>query len=59
MGLVFQENLEPSNFNDPGFINALVTVLIKYITQEAQSAGDEKAMVSTLLHYFLRNICDT
>lgn len=28
-----KENLEPSNFNDPGFINALMTVLLKYITQ--------------------------
>lgn len=60
-----KENLEPANFNDPGFINALVTVLIKYITQEAQSAGDEKAMIEKenallkryqpVLHAFLRD----
>lgn len=28
-----KENLEPSNFIDPGFINALMTVLLKYICQ--------------------------
>lgn len=28
-----KENLEQSNFNDPGFINALMTVLLKYISQ--------------------------
>ncbi|XP_030762180.1 eukaryotic translation initiation factor 4 gamma 2 [Sitophilus oryzae] len=60
-----KENLETSNFNDPGFINALVTVLIKYITQEALSAGDEKAMVEKenallkryqpILHAFLHD----
>ncbi|ENN78791.1 hypothetical protein YQE_04747, partial [Dendroctonus ponderosae] len=60
-----KENLEPANFNDPGFINALVTVLIKYITQEAQSAGDEKGMTEkenallkryeVILHAFLRD----
>ncbi|XP_060532495.1 eukaryotic translation initiation factor 4 gamma 2 [Cylas formicarius] len=60
-----KENLESADFNDPGFINALVTVLIKYITQEAQSAGDEKAMVEKensmlkryqpILHAFLRD----
>ncbi|CAG9762753.1 unnamed protein product [Ceutorhynchus assimilis] len=61
-----KENLESANFNDPGFINALVTVLIKYITQEAQlSAGDEKAMIEKehallkryqpILHAFLRD----
>ncbi|XP_066154239.1 eukaryotic translation initiation factor 4 gamma 2 [Euwallacea fornicatus] len=60
-----KENLESANFNDPGFINALVTVLIKYITQEAQSAGDEKAMTEKehallkryqpILHAFLRD----
>ncbi|KAJ8947707.1 hypothetical protein NQ318_001546 [Aromia moschata] len=34
-----KENLEPSNFNDPGFVNALMTVLLKYITQESAAAG--------------------
>lgn len=28
-----KENLDPVNYTDPGFINALVTVLLKYITQ--------------------------
>ncbi|XP_050303552.1 eukaryotic translation initiation factor 4 gamma 2 [Anthonomus grandis grandis] len=60
-----KENMETANFNDPGFINALVTVLIKYITQEAQSAGDEKAVAEKevsilkryqpILHEFLRD----
>ncbi|XP_056640174.1 eukaryotic translation initiation factor 4 gamma 2-like [Diorhabda sublineata] len=40
-----KENLEPSNFNDPGFINALMTVLLKYITQESSACGDEKAII--------------
>lgn len=40
-----KENLDASNFNDPGFINALVTVLLKYITQEASAASsDERAI---------------
>lgn len=30
-----KENLDPACHTDPGFINALVTVLIKYITQES------------------------
>ncbi|XP_014208727.1 eukaryotic translation initiation factor 4 gamma 2 isoform X2 [Copidosoma floridanum] len=29
-----KEKLDPSHHSDPGFINALMTVLIKYITQE-------------------------
>lgn len=28
-----KENLDPANYTDPGFINALMTVLLKYITQ--------------------------
>ncbi|KAL1505220.1 hypothetical protein ABEB36_004834 [Hypothenemus hampei] len=60
-----KENLESANFKDPGFINALVTVLLKYITQEAQAAGDEKAVAEKetslleryqpILHAFLRD----
>ncbi|KAJ8971557.1 hypothetical protein NQ314_000644, partial [Rhamnusium bicolor] len=60
-----KENLEQSNFNDPGFINALMTVLLKYITQESSaSGGDEKAVIEKetsllkryqpILHAFLR-----
>ncbi|XP_049777402.1 eukaryotic translation initiation factor 4 gamma 2-like [Schistocerca cancellata] len=30
-----KENLDPSHHTDPGFINALMTVLLKYITQES------------------------
>ncbi|CAH1159435.1 unnamed protein product, partial [Phaedon cochleariae] len=42
-----KETLEPANFNDAGFINALLTVLLKYITQEstANSNGDEKILI--------------
>ncbi|KAG8233540.1 hypothetical protein J437_LFUL012783 [Ladona fulva] len=29
-----KENLDPSHYKAPGFINALMTVLVKYITQE-------------------------
>uniref|UniRef100_A0A6P7FTF6 Eukaryotic translation initiation factor 4 gamma 2 n=1 Tax=Diabrotica virgifera virgifera TaxID=50390 RepID=A0A6P7FTF6_DIAVI len=60
-----KENLEPSNFNDPGFINALMTVLLKYITQESSACGDEKAIIEKengllkryqpILHAFLRD----
>lgn len=28
-----KENLDTTSFSDPGFINALMTVLLKYITQ--------------------------
>ena len=28
-----RENLDPAHYNDPGFINALMTVVLKYITQ--------------------------
>ncbi|CAG9856771.1 unnamed protein product [Phyllotreta striolata] len=59
-----KENLEQSNFNDAGFINALMTVLLKYITQESSACGDEKAVIEKessllqryqpILHAFLR-----
>lgn len=32
-----KENLDQSNYTDPGFINALMTVLLKYITQVSKS----------------------
>lgn len=39
-----KENLDPTNYTDAGFINALMTVLLKYITQESASiVGDDKA----------------
>ncbi|KAG5886033.1 hypothetical protein JTB14_000013 [Gonioctena quinquepunctata] len=62
-----KENLEPSNFNDSGFINALMTVLLKYITQESTAAGgdNEKAVIEKetsllkryqpILHTFLQD----
>ncbi|KAJ8986086.1 hypothetical protein NQ317_003381 [Molorchus minor] len=60
-----KQNLEPSNFNDPGFINALMTVLLKYIVQESSAnGGDEKSIIEKergllkryqpILHAFLR-----
>ncbi|CAB3370045.1 Hypothetical predicted protein [Cloeon dipterum] len=33
-----KENLDPTHYVNPGFINALVTVLIKFITQESTLA---------------------
>lgn len=33
-----KENLDPSHHTNPGFINALMTVLVKYITQESTLA---------------------
>ncbi|KAI4463036.1 eukaryotic translation initiation factor 4 gamma [Holotrichia oblita] len=41
-----KENLDSVNYTDPGFINALMTVLLKYITQEAVlvSEGDDKGI---------------
>ncbi|XP_015588285.1 eukaryotic translation initiation factor 4 gamma 2 isoform X2 [Cephus cinctus] len=34
-----KEKLDPSHHSDPGFINALTTVLLKYITQETTLAN--------------------
>jgi len=34
-----KDNLEPSSYTDAGFINALMTVLLKYMMQEAGSVG--------------------
>ncbi|XP_017780283.1 PREDICTED: eukaryotic translation initiation factor 4 gamma 2 [Nicrophorus vespilloides] len=41
-----KENLESIDFTEPGFITALMTVLLKYITQDAAAAaaGDDKAI---------------
>ncbi|KRT81371.1 hypothetical protein AMK59_5561 [Oryctes borbonicus] len=41
-----KENLDSVNYTDPGFINALMTVLLKYITQEAVlvADGDDKGI---------------
>lgn len=36
-----KDNLDAANYTDPGFINALMTVLLKYIMQEAGSVGPE------------------
>ncbi|KAF5273914.1 hypothetical protein FQA39_LY01029 [Lamprigera yunnana] len=35
-----KENLDSSTYTDPGFINALMTVLLKYITQESVLLND-------------------
>ncbi|XP_075213295.1 N-acetyltransferase 1 isoform X2 [Lycorma delicatula] len=60
-----KENLDPAHHTDPGFVNALVTVLIKYITQEVGiSEGKavqekEKTLLEkfkTVLHPFLHDI---
>ncbi|KAK4887368.1 hypothetical protein RN001_003639 [Aquatica leii] len=60
-----KENLDAATYTDPGFINALMTVLLKYITQEsASTVGDDKAVgekehnilerYRPVLHAFLR-----
>ncbi|KAL1452459.1 hypothetical protein WDU94_006687 [Cyamophila willieti] len=38
-----KEYLEPQYLKDAGFVNALVTVIVKYITQETQESEDEKS----------------
>lgn len=40
-----KDNLDPANYTDPGFINALMTVLLKYIMQEANSSATDPAEV--------------
>lgn len=40
-----KDNLDAVNYTDPGFINALMTVLLKYIMQEAGSIGAEASDV--------------
>lgn len=40
-----KDNLDAANYVDPGFINALMTVLLKYIMQEAGSTGPEASDV--------------
>lgn len=45
-----KENLEPSNFNDPGFINALMTVLLKYISQVSQQIQKGAHFLSLIFH---------
>ncbi|XP_058837683.1 eukaryotic translation initiation factor 4 gamma 2 [Topomyia yanbarensis] len=37
-----KENVETSCYTDPGFITAVMTVLLKYITQESSKCADEK-----------------
>lgn len=62
-----KENLEPVYFNEPGFITALMTVLLKYITKEAtaEANSDDKAVIEIekslldkyqhILHAFLHD----
>lgn len=40
-----KENVEPGCYTDPGFITAVMTVLLKYITQESAKCVDEKQAV--------------
>lgn len=40
-----KENVEPGCYTDPGFITAVMTVLLKYITQESAKCADEKQSV--------------
>lgn len=59
-----KENVDQASFTDPGFINALMTVLLKYISEEAAASGDDKAVgekeksmlerYRPILHAFLR-----
>lgn len=40
-----KENLDPGHFNDPGFISALATVVVKYITQVSVAKEPHEAPV--------------
>lgn len=40
-----KENVEASCYTDPGFITAVMTVLLKYIMQESSKCADEKQSV--------------
>ncbi|XP_053684298.1 eukaryotic translation initiation factor 4 gamma 2 [Sabethes cyaneus] len=40
-----KENVETSCYTDPGFITAVMTVLLKYITQESSKCTDDKQPV--------------
>lgn len=40
-----KENVEPGCYTDPGFITAVMTVLLKYIMQESAKCADEKQSV--------------
>jgi len=60
-----KENLEPAHHSDTGFISALVTVIVKYISQEASGADKcqekEKALLEKfkpVLDTFLNNHID-
>lgn len=40
-----KDNIDPSNYTDPSFINALMTVLLKYIMQESSGSAADPADV--------------
>jgi hypothetical protein len=47
-----KENLDPSHHTNAGFINALMTVLVRYITQvNLTSIGDQK------IEYYAQKVC--
>ncbi|XP_055645255.1 eukaryotic translation initiation factor 4 gamma 2 [Toxorhynchites rutilus septentrionalis] len=51
-----KENVEPSCYTDPGFITAVMTVLLKYIMQESSKYADEKQSVEKEME-ILRKYC--
>lgn len=51
-----KENVEPNCYTDPGFITAVMTVLLKYIMQEASKYSDEKQSVEKEME-ILRKYC--
>lgn len=51
-----KENVEPSCYTDPGFVTAVMTVLLKYIMQEASKYADEKQSVEKEME-ILRKYC--
>jgi len=60
-----KENLEPAHHTDTGFISALVTVIVKYIHQEASGTDKvqerEKSLLEKfkpVLEHFLNNCTD-
>lgn len=51
-----KENVEPGCYTDPGFITAVMTVLLKYIMQESSKCPDEKQSVEKEME-ILRKYC--
>lgn len=51
-----KENVEASCYTDPGFITAVMTVLLKYIMQESSKCADEKQSLEKEME-ILRKYC--